>query len=236
MRLVPGIGTVSSNWASSLASATWPGMACVSWATASTCSTIRMFACWLSPSNRGFPRRKSLSSSWSSDLIAPVGLSPTPPPRGRRRRSCPRRSTATTHRLSPRPAYRDPSCADRTDRCSRQQVAEGSPPPRAAHSLSCRRDPCCSRPVQDRTELGRYDDLVTPAGAGLREQFLVGVRPVDPCRIEEGHSELDATMNSADRTRRRRVLHRCRTHSCPSDRARFDRSPDLWRRVLPAPW
>ena len=59
--------------------------------------------------------------------------------------------------------------------------------------------PAAIAPVQDRAELGRYDDLVTPAGNGLRKQFLVDVRPVDLCRIEEGHPELDGTMDSADR-------------------------------------
>ena len=68
-RLVPGIGAMSSPWASSQASATCAGVAPTSAAMASTSSTTRRLRSKFSPVNRGLVLRESLSSKSSVERI-----------------------------------------------------------------------------------------------------------------------------------------------------------------------
>ncbi len=68
---MPGIGTMSSPWARTQASASWAGVTSFSAAISRSFATIRPFASRFSPWKRGWVRRKSSSASSSGELKRP---------------------------------------------------------------------------------------------------------------------------------------------------------------------
>jgi hypothetical protein len=71
IRRVPGIGTTSSPWASTQASASWLGVTPLASAMATTRSSTSRFLAKFSPWNRGEVRRKSPSSKSSTERYLP---------------------------------------------------------------------------------------------------------------------------------------------------------------------
>ncbi len=70
-RLVPGMGTMSSPWARTQASASCAGVMSFSSAISRSFATILMFASRFSPWNRGWVRLKSSSASSSGEAKRP---------------------------------------------------------------------------------------------------------------------------------------------------------------------
>jgi hypothetical protein len=187
MRLVPGIGAMSSPCARSQANATCAGDALSSEATALTSPTMRRFCSKLPSVKRGLLLRQSSSArSWGERIVpvrkpCPSGAYGTKPMPGSRR--------ACAWRTVSGPASDSPTCKILPSAISSARAPTVSSIGVSGSTAGVRYQP----------EFRYHDGLAAASFQGAADELLVGVGAVDLGGIDVGDAQLPCSLDGADR-------------------------------------